>query len=539
MQPEGKAGAAKDGIARLLGQATGLNGNRARKPRSPALKRSTRKRPKGFEETVGLGLSDSELSGLRGSESSGSLAGVKKGRKGRKKGLKQVLSVARKEGFEQGVDSQELGPDGKVGGSANPKRLKKRRKTVGFVDVEKGSPDLESEQRGGEVAVTEYAPRNEEGGVRKKRSAGLGERKEGGGEGRVNELQGMPLCHTEERQEEKEREAEVSVEKGTEPEAGAFPFAYQRERRGEAHQNGREKGVGTAPLFGRTSDGKLERMDGQENTGKEKEALGRVPDVKPDGQKRPVNGGTDEVNYSGVLITPPEEEVAPSPLSINGKTDMSEKNKSAGSGREMDGNLDGPLDLKRKPNGSKRGIRKRGDGKESGDDSPPVKKRRSFGRPAVLSKVRTRPCSPGEEQGSGGVDPKGPVLNHVAVSGGAKERAKRKGVAGSEIGKANGGLVKENGSRKGPVAGAAVPEGVGARDAKRVPGSSKALLLFEEVDQQFEEDKGFMSAIATLAASTKRPMILTCNGEIQQIDFRFPSSLLHEGDGEDCGRHLV
>lgn len=467
---------------------------------------------------MGLGLSDSEISGFRGSESSGSFAGVKKGRKGRKKGPKQVANALRREDFEQGVESRELGNDGKLGESADPKRLGKRRKTVGFVDVEKGSPDLESEQRGGQLAVAEYAPRNEEGGVREERSTGLGERKDQGVEGRVNELQGMPLGHKEIRWEEVESEEEVLVGDGTEAEAGAFPPAYQRKGRGEAHQNGGEKGVGTAPHFGNVTDSSLERTDGQKNTGE-----GRFPDVKPEGEEGSVEGGADEVKNSGVLITPPEEEVAPSPLSTNGTTDRSETNKSAGAGRELDRKLDGPS-LKTKPNGSKRGVR---DGKESGDDSPPAKKRRSFGRPAVLSKVRTRPCSPGEEQGSGGVGPTCPVLNHVAVSGGAEERAKRKGVAGSEVDKANGGLVKENGSRKGPVAGAAVPEGVGERVAKRVPGSSKALLLFEEVDQQFEEDKGFMSAIATLAASTKRPMILTCNGEIQQIDFRFLSFLLH------------
>jgi hypothetical protein len=471
---------------------------------------------------LGPGLSDSEISGFRGSESSGSFAGVKKGRKGRKKRPKQVANALRREDFEQGVESRELGKDGKGGESANPKRLGKRRKTVGFVDVEKGSPDLESEQREGEVAVAEYAPRNEEGGVKKERSVGLGEHKDRGGEGRMKEQQGIPLGHTEVIQEEKEREEEVSMEKGTGPEAGTFPPAYQRKRRGEAHQNGGEKGVGIAPLFGNVTDGSLERTDCQKNTGEENEALGMVPDVKPEGKKRPVDGGTDEVNDSGVFTTPPEEEVAPSPLSTNGTTDRSETNKSAGAGRELDRRLDGPS-LKPKPNGSKRGAR---DGKESGDDSPPAKKRRSFGRPAVLSKVRTRPCSPGEEQGSGGVDPTGPVLNHVAVSGGAEERAKRKGVAGSEVDKANGGLVIENGSRKGPVAGAAVPEGVGERVAKRVPGSSKALLLFEEVDQQFEEDKGFMSAISTLAASTKRPMILTCNGEIQQIVAFCPSFAL-------------
>ena len=36
-----------------------------------------------------------------------------------------------------------------------------------------------------------------------------------------------------------------------------------------------------------------------------------------------------------------------------------------------------------------------------------------------------------------------------------------------------------------------------------------ALILFEDVDVVFEEDEGFYAAVNSLAASTKRPVILT------------------------------
>ena len=36
-----------------------------------------------------------------------------------------------------------------------------------------------------------------------------------------------------------------------------------------------------------------------------------------------------------------------------------------------------------------------------------------------------------------------------------------------------------------------------------------ALILFEDVDVVFEEDEGFYAAVNSLAASTKRPVVLT------------------------------
>jgi len=41
--------------------------------------------------------------------------------------------------------------------------------------------------------------------------------------------------------------------------------------------------------------------------------------------------------------------------------------------------------------------------------------------------------------------------------------------------------------------------------------ANKSLILFEDVDTVFDEDRGFIASILQLAETTKRPIILTSN----------------------------
>lgn len=43
--------------------------------------------------------------------------------------------------------------------------------------------------------------------------------------------------------------------------------------------------------------------------------------------------------------------------------------------------------------------------------------------------------------------------------------------------------------------------------------TATSLILFEEVDVIFDDDSGFLAAIKTFMATTKRPVILTTSGE--------------------------
>lgn len=51
-----------------------------------------------------------------------------------------------------------------------------------------------------------------------------------------------------------------------------------------------------------------------------------------------------------------------------------------------------------------------------------------------------------------------------------------------------------------------------AADGKALAGGRQSLILLEEVDVLFEEDKGFWQALVALIADSRRPVILTCNG---------------------------
>lgn len=44
--------------------------------------------------------------------------------------------------------------------------------------------------------------------------------------------------------------------------------------------------------------------------------------------------------------------------------------------------------------------------------------------------------------------------------------------------------------------------------------ANKTLILFEDVDTVFDEDRGFISTILQLAGTAKRPIILTSNSEL-------------------------
>ena len=48
----------------------------------------------------------------------------------------------------------------------------------------------------------------------------------------------------------------------------------------------------------------------------------------------------------------------------------------------------------------------------------------------------------------------------------------------------------------------------------REPSGSRTLILFEDVDADLCEDRGFISTIQQLAETAKRPMILTSNSKI-------------------------
>jgi hypothetical protein len=91
-------------------------------------------------------------------------------------------------------------------------------------------------------------------------------------------------------------------------------------------------------------------------------------------------------------------------------------------------------------------------------------------------------------------------LNHMVTSGGTGGGA-FKG-EGSNMQRLNFAAQKDRTSKS------SVPAPVGAGIASR---PRQSLILFEEVDVLYEEDKGFWPAMVELAAQSRRPIVLTCN----------------------------
>lgn len=60
-------------------------------------------------------------------------------------------------------------------------------------------------------------------------------------------------------------------------------------------------------------------------------------------------------------------------------------------------------------------------------------------------------------------------------------------------------------------------------EEKKLPKNS--LILLEDVDIVFEEDEGFVSAIAQLTANTKRPIVMTCRNSCSHLSKMAPNQL--------------
>ncbi|KAK3258923.1 hypothetical protein CYMTET_32055 [Cymbomonas tetramitiformis] len=92
----------------------------------------------------------------------------------------------------------------------------------------------------------------------------------------------------------------------------------------------------------------------------------------------------------------------------------------------------------------------------------------------------------------------------VAAEPGKRKRDARKQAAG--------GAASEDASLKRVKA--AIEQAEAAAAGGKAAGGTretKTLILFEEVDTLFEDDRGFMTALATLISTAKRPLILTSN----------------------------
>lgn len=104
--------------------------------------------------------------------------------------------------------------------------------------------------------------------------------------------------------------------------------------------------------------------------------------------------------------------------------------------------------------------------------------------------------------------------NHMVVKGGAKEEVDKKGVIKSFFGqtKTNGSPTRLNDSSRGSVHVTIEMQRDKANGHDEVE-FRQSLILIDEADILYAEEYTFWPAVVALIAESRRPVILTCNGE--------------------------